>query len=260
MNEFTVLLKKEWLETVRSYKILWIPLLFILLGVMDPVTTYYMEDILASVGNVPEGFELSFPELSPADVLLSSTGQFQSIGIIVLISAFIGIISRERQNGTATLLYVRPISPASVFLSKWVMASLICISGVTIGYLASMYYTWVLYGTVEVDAFIKMLLTYWVWILFVMAVTVAMSAAFQTGIAATIAITLIPIGLLVDSVIGNFWTYSPWKLVNYGIDLLNGATIDKSYTISLSLTILLIILFLLLGIFATKQNWRTTKV
>ena len=46
MNQFKTFLKKEWLEMWRSLKFVWVPLVFIILGIMDPITYYFMDDIL----------------------------------------------------------------------------------------------------------------------------------------------------------------------------------------------------------------------
>lgn len=260
MTQFNVLLKKEFLECWRSFKFLWIPLVFVFLGVSDPLMNYFLEDILAAVGNMPEGFQMMFPELKPADLLLASTGQFQLIGLIVLISAFIGSISRERANGTATLLYVRPVSATAMFMSKWVMASVVGIVSATLGYAGSMYYTSILYGSVAVSDFLAMLCTYFVWIIFVMAIAVAMSAAFHTGVAAAIAIIILPIGLLIDQVIGSFWGWTPWKLANYGVEIVAGTVDTGDYSVTLAITLVLIVIFILFGIWSTKRNWQLTKV
>ncbi|MEC1179145.1 DUF2705 family protein [Metasolibacillus meyeri] len=255
-----VLLKKEFLESWRSFKFLWIPLIFIFFGVTEPLTNYYMEDILSAVGNMPEGFQMLFPELTAADILAATTGQYQLIGLIVLISAFIGSVSRERQNGTATLLYVRPISAMSVFISKWLIASFVGVLSAVLGYAASMYYTAILFGGVAASGFVKMLLTYCLWLLLVMAVTVAMSAAFQTGIAAAVAIVLLPFGLLIDSAIGGFWIWTPWKLANYGVGFVAGTVEMKDFWLALFVAVVVMISFIVIGIFATKRNWRLTKV
>lgn len=260
MQQFNALLLKEWRESWRSFKLLWIPLVFLLLGVSDPLMNYFMEDILNAVGNMPEGFMMTMPELQPADLLAASTGQFQSIGIIVLIAAYIGAFSRERQNGTATLLYVRPISFSSLFLSKWLVASVVAIVSAVAGYAGNMYYTALLYGTVEWSKFFAMLATYSMWLLLVMAVTVAMSAAFQTSIAATIAIILVPIGLFIDLIIGTFWKYTPWKLANYGVALLTDSVLMKNYWTTFGIVGLLTIAMLLFGIFMSKRNMGNVKI
>ena len=115
MSEFNVLLQKEFREAWRSWKFLWIPLVFALLGMSDPLMNYYMMDILNAVGNLPEGFVMTMPELVPADLLQATIGQFQMIGLLVLIAAFVGSTSKERANGMATLLYVHPISFCGIF-------------------------------------------------------------------------------------------------------------------------------------------------
>ena len=260
MQQFNALLLKEWRESWRSFKLLWIPLVFLLLGISDPLMNYFMEDILNAVGNMPEGFMMTMPELQPADLLAASTGQFQSIGIIVLIAAYIGVFSRERQNGTATLLYVRPISFSALFLSKWLVASVVAIVSAIAGYAGSVYYTALLYGTVEWSKFLAMLATYSMWLLLVMAVTVAMSAAFQTSIAATIAIILVPIGLFIDLIIGAFWKYTPWKLANYGVALLTDSVLIKNYWTTFGIVGLLTIAMLLFGIFMSKRNMGNVKI
>ena len=63
MQQFNTLLLKEWRESWRSFKFLWIPIVFLLLGVSDPLTNYFMDDILKAVGNMPEGFSMTMPEL-----------------------------------------------------------------------------------------------------------------------------------------------------------------------------------------------------
>lgn len=260
MQQFNALLLKEWRESWRSFKLLWIPLVFVLLGVSDPLVNYFMDDILKAVGNMPEGFTMTMPELKPADLLAASTGQFQSIGIIVLIAAYIGAFSRERQNGTATLLYVRPVSFAALFFSKWMIASIVAVFSAVAGYAGSMYYTALLYGAVEWSKLLAMIATYSMWLLFVMAVTIAMSAAFQTSIAATITIIVLPIGLFIDVLIGTFWEYTPWKLAGYGVALLTDHVLMKTYWATLGVVGLLTITMLLFGIFMSKRNMGNVKI
>ncbi|MEK4227952.1 ABC transporter permease [Solibacillus sp. FSL H8-0538] len=260
MNQFNVFLRKEWRESWRSFKFIWIPLVFIMLGVSDPILNYFMDDIMQSVGNMPEGFSMTMPEFQPVDLLLASTGQFQSIGLIILIAVFAGSVSRERQNGTATLLYVRPISFRALFLSKWTVASLVAISSAMAGYTGSMYYTAILYGTVNWSKFAAMLGTYFVWLVFVMAVTLAMSAVFKTIIAATLSIVIVPIGLIMDSLIGSFWTVTPWKLPGYGVLLLTDSVSMTDYWWCFGLTLALTILFIVLGMYFSKRNASTVKV
>lgn len=260
MNAWRVLSIKEFRESWRSYKLLWIPLLFLFLGVSEPLTNYYMMDILQAVGNVPEGLDMLFPELRALDVLLATTEQFQLIGIIVLIAVFVGTVSRERANGTATLIYIRPVSPASIFLSKWAIASAVAVWSAAWGYCGSIYYTAVLYGKISFADALAIVGTYAVWLLFVMALAVAMSAAFSTAVAATLTITLVPIGGMIDGLLGAYWNISPWKLARYGIMAVDGSLDSGYYWSTLLLTVGLTIILLGFGIWMTGRNRQLAQM
>ena len=260
MTQFKTLLLKEWRESWRSFKFIWIPIVFILLGVSDPLLNYFMEDIMNSVGNMPDGFSMMMPELHPADLLAASTSQFQTIGLIVFIATYIGTFSKERQNGTATLLYVRPISFTEMFFSKWIVASCVAIISATAGYAGSLYYTVLLYGKVDPARFLAMLGTYYIWLLFVMAVIVAMSAAFKTPIATTIAIVIIPIGLIIDAIIGGFWTVTPYKMSTYGMHLIDESVTMSTYWWTFTMTVFLMFVFVIVGIYFSEKRASTVKV
>ena len=264
MNQFTTFFKKEWLEMWRSLKFVWVPLVFVILGIMDAIMNYFMEDIVASVGNLPEGFEITLPDFTPVDIYTATTGEFLSIGLVVLVAIFASSISRERQTGNATLLYVRPISFASYFLSKWVMAIVLAVGCVVLGYFSSFYYTNLLFGSVPFDKFLAMVGTHCIWIIFAVSFTLAMSAAFKTSVAMAVSILVIPIFIMIDSLIeslaGSIWTINPWKLGNYGVQILAGDVVWKDYYWTLNITVSLSIVFIALGIFMSKKNAATTKI
>ena len=260
MSEFNVLLQKEFREAWRSWKFLWIPLVFALLGMSDPLTNYYMMDILNAVGNLPEGFAISMPDLVPADILQASIGQFQLIGLLVLIGAFVGAVSKERANGMATLLYVRPISFAAYFMSKYVVMSAVGLVSLVAGFTASVYYTIVLYGNFEMTMLLASFATYFVWLLFVIAITLLMSAAFKTGVATAGAFIIIFGGQIVDAIVGIFWTVSPWKLPGYGVQLIRGTMEMPDYWWSMAVTVVLLLIFIVIGIFAMKKNAAMAKI
>ncbi|MEK5330441.1 ABC transporter permease [Lysinibacillus sp. FSL W8-0992] len=260
MNGFNVLLQKEFRDAWRSRKFLWIPLVFALLGMSEPLTNYYIKDILKAVGNMPEGFEMLMPELVPADLILSTISQFQLIGLLVLMASFVGSISKERSNGLATLLYVRPISFGAFFISKFLVVSTVGFVSIVAGFTASVYYTVVLYGTFEIGTLLASVCTYFIWLLFVLAATLMMSAMFKTVVATTCAFILIFVGQIIDGLVGTFWTISPWKLPLYGVQLIRGTMEMSDYWWSLVITIVLICLCITIGIFSMKKNASMAKI
>ena len=261
MKQLGVLSKKEWRENLRNYKVFWIPAVFILFGIMEPVTNYFLPQILDSVGNLPEGAVIEIPPPEPAQILAAVLGQYQLIGMLVLILAYMGTIAGERKSGTATLLYVRPLSFTSYFLSKWMTAGLIAIISVWSGLLAAYYYTFLLFEQVDFVKFIQFAATYSVWILLVVSVVLAASAALPNpGFAAAVALALVFLAQLGDGLLGAYWTVSPVKIPNYAAQWLVDGPVRADFWWALGFAVLLIAMAVTFGIWMSRKNAATTKV
>ncbi|TQR17321.1 ABC transporter permease [Psychrobacillus vulpis] len=260
MSNFSFLFQKEWRENVRNFKILWIPLVFLLFGISEPLTNYYLPQILASVGNMPEGTVFQFPELSPEQILMSTISQYQLIGMLVVTLGFAGIIARERKSGTATLLYVRPISYFSYVNSKLLVMITIVIGGVIVGILASLYYTNILFGAVDIGAFFGFLGTYIAWLLFVISIVLFSSAAFTTGIASTVSVVFVLFAQIIDALLGTYWTISPWKLPMYAGQILNGNFDMTPFVWSIMITLIASIVLIAGAGYFAKRNVSKAKI
>ncbi|MGI2327987.1 ABC transporter permease [Planococcus sp. YIM B11945] len=261
MNQMGVLLKKEWRENIRNYKILWLPIVFILFGILEPVSNYFMPQILDSVGNLPEGAVIEFPEPTPEQLMAAVMGQYQLIGLLVLVLAYVGSVAGERRSGTATLLYIRPLSFSSYFISKWMMASLIAIASVWLGFLAAYYYTMLLYSPVDFFNFLQFVSSYSVWIVLIVSVVLAASAALpNTGLAAAASLALIFILQIFDGLVGTYWTISPLKIPVYATGWLTGGPELSHFWWSMAIAGGLIIMLVLSGIWMSEKNASKAKV
>jgi ABC-2 type transport system permease protein len=229
---------------------------FLSLGISDPLVNFYMDDIMASVGNMPEGFEFSLPEFQPVDLLVASTGQFQSIGLVVLVAIFASSISRERQNGTAVFLYARPLNFTAYFFSKYVVALCISILCAVLGYGGSVYYTTILYGHIDLMHALYMTAGYCLWLLFVLAFTLCMSAMFKTAVSMFVSLIVFVAGSLIDSIIGSFWSYSPFKLATYSVEFVGSGVSHEHFWQTALLTMVLTIICVILGIVMSKRNMK----
>lgn len=260
MTNFSILFQKEWRENVRNFKILWIPLVFILFGISEPLTYYYLPQILNAVGNMPSDMVFQLPDYTPEQIIMSTIGQYQFIGMLIVAFGFAGIIARERKNGTATMLYVRPISYTSYVLSKLSIMGILIIGSACIGLLANVYYTYILYGTVDAMAFIGFLATYSVWLVFAIGVVICASAAFSTGIASVVSVFLLVVVQLVDGLLGAYWTVSPWKLPMYAGQILSGNTDTTPFFWSLIVTLVVVVLLLAGAVYIAKRNVAKAKI
>lgn len=221
MNQWITLLNKEFLEMARNYKWIWVPITFILLGVMDPLTTYYMPQIIDSVGGLPEGAVINIPEPSAKEVFIMSLGEYQTIGILIIVLSMMGTIAGERKSGVAQLILVKPVSYISYITSKWAAALILVVISLFLGFLASWYYTGVLFEFIPFGSFMAAFGLYSLWLALVLTLVVFTSAAFRhPGAAGMVALVTVFVFNMLGSSFSHLLEWSPTQLLPYASEML----------------------------------------
>ncbi|MFD0715940.1 ABC transporter permease [Paenibacillus sp. GCM10027626] len=213
MNVWFVMYRKEWLELVRSYKLIWIPIVFLLIGASQPVMTYFLPDIIANAGNMPAGTVIEMPTPQAPEVMAQTLGQFGMLGLLVLALACMGAVSQERTSGTAAMVLVKPVSYLSFVTSKWAALMTLTVLSFSAGYCASWYYTNVLFAAVSWQAVLGSLLLFALWLIFVGTVTVLFSAWLRSAAATAFSALAVAVVLnLTASLAPKLFVWSPGRL------------------------------------------------
>ncbi|MFD0962012.1 ABC transporter permease subunit [Paenibacillus chungangensis] len=224
VSRWFVLLGKEVLELQRSFKLIWVPLLFILLGIMQPVSTYYLPFILEKAGNMPEGTVIEIPMPEGGQVLADTLSQFGVMGLLVLVLVFMGTVSGERNSGAASLVLVKPISFSAYISAKWVAMQLLAWGSLLAGYVAAWYYTWLLIEVVPIVSFLSSFAMFGLWLSFVMTLTILFSTVLRS--AAGAAFAALGVSLLLSMLTGllpKYMEWSPGAISGYAYALASGA-------------------------------------
>jgi len=191
MNNFIVLIKKEFVQMVREFKVIWLPIVFILLGLTQPIVTYYLPSILEALGG-GQGITIdpSMTAQKGGAVLASTLGsQFDQLGLMIIVISMMSIIQTDKANGMLAFILTRPVTVISYIGGKVVSNYLIAAFSVAIGYFASYLYVNYLFTDLPFSHMITGLLFYLVWILFIVSFTTMISAIFHSqGIIALISI------------------------------------------------------------------------
>lgn len=245
MSQFFVLLKKELLESRRNFKWIWMPIVFILFGITEPLTAYYMPDILDAVGNLPEGAVIEIPPPTSEEVLLSTIGQYSMMGVLVIVLAFMGTVAGERKNGSASLVLVKPVSHQSYILSKWLSALILVWVSYALGMLSSWYYINLLFENIPSEYFLQALVTYGFWLSFIVTLTIFFSSLTASpGLAAFSAIALSIFLSFLSSVFSNQLAWSPSRLSTYTSEVLMEGNWSFDLSMALITTVMVIILLM----------------
>lgn len=139
MTNFFTMFKKEIREQWKSYKILFVPVVFIILMVTQPISMKLLPTLLKN--EMPKGAVIHIPTPNSAEIMATIFGKFESMGIILLIIITMGAIAGERDKGITSLVLSKPIKRSTFFLSKWAAYTILALGSFVIGMIVSAYYT-----------------------------------------------------------------------------------------------------------------------
>ncbi|MFC5702660.1 ABC transporter permease [Cohnella faecalis] len=256
MSAWLLLFRKEMLENARNYKWVWIPLVFVLLGISNPISTYYMPQILKAGGVAEEAAKL-IPVPASAEIMAKSLSQYGTLGLLVLALSFMGTVAGERQSGSAIMVLVKPVSHASYILAKWFGMTVLTLAAVGLGQLGAWYYTNVLFEDVSFQAVWSSCLVYALWLLFVNTVTLLLSCLLksQSGIA-FLSLGAAAVISLLTQLFGDAMSWSPSRLTGEASRILlegPGGSQDLWLVVGAAVAIIAALLFG--AVAASKRMW-----
>ncbi|MGG3281242.1 ABC transporter permease [Paenibacillus solani] len=255
MNQWMIMFRKEMLEMWRNSKWIWLPIVFVLFGIMQPVTAYYLPQILENTGSMTEGTIINISMPTGGEVLIKTLSQYGTIGLLIIVLASMGMVSNERISGVAGMILMKPVKFASYLTVKWAAAVTITIISFTIGFFVSWYYTSSLIGEVNLSrAFISFLL-YCLWLAFIITITLLASTSLKGNAAAAfITLAFATVLSLMTSVLSKYMHWSPSHLTDQATTYLMKGEFDPHLSLVLTVTSLSIIVLLYLSIYVFKKK------
>ena len=246
MSVYLSLIRKEFLGFWRSKKWIWMPIVFMLLSVMQPITLYYMEDILKLGGGLPEGAIFQMPQQTGGEVLASVLSQLDTLGVLLVIVSVMGAIPEERKSGSLTFLLIRPVSTFQIVSAKTCAHGILLILSFAAGYLLSLYYTVILFGRPEWLSILESMGYYSLYIAFL--VCVVMFAGSVTDRSGTVAIgSALSIGAvsLLSGWFSDYLFWSPTRLSNFASAAVsgNGTMEDAAVCVFVTIAMMAILQF-----------------
>lgn len=223
MRNIRLLYSKEMLEMGRSYKLLWVPVVFILLGVLQPVMMYYLPELLAASGDIPPELLSTIAVPSAAEVMAQVLNQYNSIGILLVVIAGMNVVAGERYSGTSALILVRSVSSTQFIVAKWLGHITLIIISYALSYLAAWYYSSILLGSLAWGMTLQAGAIYLGWILLAASIVFLFSTVLKGGAAALASILLLVILSMTNSLLPSWFGWNPARLAADAMNLLSGS-------------------------------------
>lgn len=230
-----VLLKKELLEHLKTYRLLIVVGVLFTFGLSAPLLLAYLPQIMRLSGSAAN---IQLPTFTGADALQSYLNSLGQIGLLTAILVGMGTIAQERERGTAALVLTKAVGIGPFVLAKFLGLAAIVTLGLLAGAAGCFGYTLVLFGPASFSNFASACLLAWLYLMMALAVTLLLSASFRSQLAAGVLALVIIIASATLAALALFEPYLPASLMHWASALVLGQSKTWWTAVAVSLAVL----------------------
>jgi ABC-2 type transport system permease protein len=176
----------EWLRLVRTPRALSLGVVYLAIGLIEPVATRYASTLIEHVAKGPV---VRLPKPTPAQALSSYVSEATLVGLIVLVSVAASAYGFDARPGLAAFFRTRVPSMWRLLAPRFTAYAAAGAVAYLIGTLAAWYETRLLIGSLPIGGLLAGLLCGAVYLAFAVAVT-ALAASLTKTTVASVGITL----------------------------------------------------------------------
>ena len=181
MNGFSILLRKELLEAWRTRRLPVVAVLFLVVGIVSPLTARYLPEIVKALGGQ---VQISIPPPVAADALAQLQKNLGQLGALAAIALAMGSVSGELDRGTAALVLAQPATRAAFLGAKLVAIGVVLGIAVVAAGIVAWIYTAILFEPLPVAGWVAMAALSWLALMAWASITFLASAATGSTTAA----------------------------------------------------------------------------
>lgn len=253
MKGYIAFTKKEFMEYFRSYKLLIILLVFLLLGFMNPISAKYLPQLVESF--LPAGMRMDIPEPVIADAWTQFFKNVPQIGLVVMVIMSSGVVSQELGRGTLLPVLTKGLKRKTVWLSKFTGVALLWSIGYYLAFAVTFFYSFLFWDKTTVPELGPAIFFAWLFGLLLLSMVLlgsTMSKSYAGGL--LLAGVVVLAGMLM-SMLHGISRYSPVRLVSENMSLIDGTLKAKEFLPAAAVAAALMVAAVLAGIvlFDKKQ-------
>lgn len=205
-------LKKEFKEIARTYKIWVVPIIFLFFGFLSPIAVKLLPELLKATLEA-QHIAFKMPPPTAVDSYLQYFKNLAQMGMLAIILLSMGLVSEEKTKGTLVLVLTKPVSRTGFVLSKFIAQTILVISSIIAGAVATYYYTLILFEAGNLSEFALAMLLYLIYSLLIITITLFLSTLLSNQVAAGgLALISVFVLSLLPSLHRIFDRYSPYAL------------------------------------------------
>jgi ABC-2 type transport system permease protein len=133
VSGFAAFLRKELLETRKTWRLWVLPGVLVFLGVSTPILAAATPALLKMTAQRTPGVTIQFPTPTATDAYLQFLGNLAQLALLVVIITGAASVAAEHRAGTSALVLTKPLSRASFITAKSVAGLVLLVAATALG-------------------------------------------------------------------------------------------------------------------------------
>jgi ABC-2 type transport system permease protein len=253
MRNYFAFLKKELLESARTYKLLIMLIVFFVFGIMSPLTAKLLPEIMSSV--MTDGIIINLPEPAAIDSWTQFFKNISQIGLFVTVILFSGILSSELSKGTLVNMLTKGLSRSTVILSKFTSIVTVWTISYILAFVVAFGYTVYLFPNDAISNLLFSVFCLWLFGVFLLAALMFASTLVKSNYGCLLITGAILVVLVIFNMFPALQKYNPLSLATNNVALLtNDVEVSKLlYAVAVSIVCSLLLIIASVTVFRKRQ-------
>lgn len=221
MRGYFAFVKKEFRESISTYKAVIMLAVFLFFGMSSPLLAKLLPQLLS--GMDLNGMTIQIPKPTALDSYAQLFKNLTQMGLLVFLLVFCGILSKELTKGTLTLLLTKGLSRDAVILSKFTVTTILWSVSLVLASLTAYGYTVYLFPEGKISHLPFSVLCLWMFGVLLLALIFLSSALIPGSFGGIILPAVIIFVLLFLNLFPKFEKWNPITLASQNVALLSGS-------------------------------------
>ena len=253
MKAYIAFVQKELMENVRTYKLLIMLSVFLVFGMLGPLTAKLMPKLLETL--ITDGIQITIPEPTALDSWAQFFKNVSQMGILVVAILFSGMMANEFSHGTLINILTKGLARSTVILSKFTVSALIWTISYGLCFLVSFVYTAYFWGDEGIAHLFLAVTGLWFFGVLLLAVMLLGGVIFKNSSGCLLFAGGFIVALFMFDIVPQFRKYNPLALASQNMSLISGKALPEDLTTAFAVSLALVLFSIVsaIGIFNKKQ-------
>ncbi len=247
MKAYLAFVKKEFCEQARTYKLLVLGMVFLILGMMNPLTAKFTPQLLSEL--MPEGMRIEIAEPTIMDSWMQFFKNVTQMGLIVVVIMFSGAMAGELSRGTLIPILTKGMSRKKVIWAKFTALSATWTLSYVISFAVTYLYNSYFWSeSVDMGALLIAVGGVWLFGMMLVAATLLGGTMFANSYGSLLFTGLLVVIQFIVGIVPKIGEKLPTVLVSQNMALLYEQVEYLDFAVPAGITVVATILFLVLAI------------